>query len=426
MSKISISNLVKEVKSSFKTDLLKYDKKRAGSIDTETYATACLAIFYFKWPSLLSYERHKQRKHLRDNVSHLFGLEECPSDTQMRERLDEIDSVEFRQPFRKIFTMLQRNKSLEEYIFLEDSYLISIDGTGYFSSPKVHCENCCEKNHKDGSKTYHHQMLGASIVHPDKKVVIPFAPEAILKQDGDTKNDCERNASKRFLKDLRREHPHLKIIIIEDGLASNAPHLKLLKELKMHYIIGAKETDHKFLFDWVAHSETQRHEYVDKHGTKHEFLFVNNVPLNDSNFKFEVNFLEYWETKKDGKKQHFSWVTDIPLTKGNIFKIMKGGRARWKIENETFNTLKNQGYNFEHNYGHGKNHLSTNMAMIMFLAFLIDQAQQLCCKLYQALRIYMHTYRDLWEMLRSIVQIFVFKTFEDLYRRILASDNSSP
>jgi hypothetical protein len=105
---------------------------------------------------------------------------------------------------------------------------------------------------------------------------------------------------------------------------------------------------------------------------------------------------------------------------------MKGGRARWKIENETFNTLKNQGYNFEHNYGHGKNHLSTNMAMIMFLAFLIDQAQQLCCKPFQTMRRYVYTYRTLWELLRSLIRIIVFKNFEELYKTIAEASVPSP
>ncbi len=83
-------------------------------------------------------------------------------------------------------------------------------------------------------------MLGAVLIHPEQKEVFPLAPEPIVKGDGDTKNDCERNASKRLLTDLRREHPHLKILIVEEGLASNFPHLSLLDELKMSYIIGCQ------------------------------------------------------------------------------------------------------------------------------------------------------------------------------------------
>ena len=83
----------------------------------------------------------------------------------------------------------------------------------------MHCECCCEKHHRNGRIEYYHQMLGAVLVHPEHSEVIPLAPEPIVKGDGATKNDCERNASKRLLSDLRREHPHLKVLVVEDGLA---------------------------------------------------------------------------------------------------------------------------------------------------------------------------------------------------------------
>ena len=108
------------------------------------------------------------------------------------------------------------------------------------------------------------------------------------------------------------------------------------------------------------------------------------MPLNESNPDELVNVLEYWEIHPDGKVQHFSWITDFLLVPKKVWDIMRGGRARWKIENETFNTLKNQGYHLEHNYGHGEQNLSVVLALLMMLAFLVDQVQQLCCPLFQA------------------------------------------
>jgi len=69
---------------------------------------------------------------------------------------------------------------------------------------------------------YYHQMLGAALIHPDRREVIPLMPEPIVKHDGTEKNDCERNAAKRFIAKLRQDHPHLKFIVTEDGLSSNA------------------------------------------------------------------------------------------------------------------------------------------------------------------------------------------------------------
>ena len=136
--------------------------------------------------------------------------------------------------------------------FYQGCYLLSLDGTGYFSSSSIHCDSCLEKVSKQtGEVTYQHQMLAAVIIHPDHREVIPLAPEPIEKQDGSEKNDCERNAAKRLLRRIRQEHPHLKLIVVEDGLASNAPHIRELQELNMHFILGAKPGDHPFLFDEV-------------------------------------------------------------------------------------------------------------------------------------------------------------------------------
>ncbi len=309
---------------------------------------------------------------------------------------------------------------MERFSFLDGHYLLSLDGTGYFSSPTVHCKQCGEKHHRNGTTTYYHQMLGAVLVHPDIKEVIPLAPEPILKQDGTTKNDCERNAAKRLLEDARREHPHLKLIVIEDALASNAPHISQLQLLDLHFILGAKQGDHKFLFDWVAQTQTTaEYEFTDEKGYHHRFRYLNGAPLNDANFELEVNFLEYWETSPKGKVTHFSWVTDIPINESNLMKLMRGGRARWKIENETFNTLKNQGYHFEHNFGHGDKHLSTVLMHLMMLAFLIDQVQQRCCPLFQAALAAAQRKIYFWRKLRSRFDMCLISSWEALYRSFI-------
>ena len=131
-----------------------------------------------------------------------------------------------------------------------------------------------------------------------------------------------------------------------------------------------------------------------------------------------MNFLEYWEIKKDGVK-HFSWVTDITIDRENAYVLMRGGRARWKVENETFNTLKNQGYHLEHNYGLGNKHLSTIFILIMMLAFLVDQSQQLCCTLFQSVWKKVGSKRSLWEQMRGMFQNFKLESMEMLYLALL-------
>src|SRR5207245_8638338 len=96
-------------------------------------------------------------------------------------------------------------------------------------SQTIHCASCLQRVHRNGSITYTHQMLGAAIIHPDQRTVIPLMPEPIVKHDGTAKNDCERNAAKRFVAQLRQDHPHLKFIVTEDRLSSNTRHTKTLQ-----------------------------------------------------------------------------------------------------------------------------------------------------------------------------------------------------
>ena len=208
---------------------------------------SAFAMFSLKDPSLLAFDH--RRRDPNDNFRTIYGINHVPCDSQMRAILDPVDPTGLRAPFLEIFRHLQRSKVLERFVYLDGYYLVSLDGTGYFSSTKIHCASCLEKHHRNGTVTYSHQLLGATLVHPDLKEVIPLAPEPIIQQDGHTKNDCERNATRRWLKQFREEHPHLRVIVVEDALSANAPHLKDLAEARARYIIGVKPGDHTFLFE---------------------------------------------------------------------------------------------------------------------------------------------------------------------------------
>jgi hypothetical protein len=379
---------------------------------------SAFAMFSLKSPSLLAFDKERAE----GNLHTIYGMERVPCDTRMREILDPVSPKVLRPVFTSVFRQLQRGKALEPMAFLDGHYLLALDGTEYFSSKTIHCASCLQKVHRNGSITYFHQLLGAAIIHPDVREVIPLMPEPIVKQDGTAKNDCERNAAKRFVAKLRQDHPHLKFIVTEDSLSSNAPHIETLHDHELHYILGIKEGDHAFLFRQVQAAEEAGHvTYYERHdraaGLVHRFRFVNDVSLNASNMDVRVNFIEYWEIGQD-KVQHFSWVTDLRVTKRNVFHLMRGGRARWKIENETFNTLKNQGYNFEHNYGHGEQNLSVVFAMLMMLAFLVDQAQQLCCALFQAVWAKLGSKRMLWERMRALFYDYAFASMRQLFEAL--------
>lgn len=387
------------------------------------------AMFSLKDPSLLAFD--KRRCEEPESLHGVYGVGVIPCDSQMRTILDEVLPTTIRRPFRSIFHQAQRGKALEKMAWLDGHYLLALDGTGIYSSEEIGSDYCLTKRKRNGTIEYHQQMLAGAIVHPDHREVIPLCPEMIRRQDGSKKNDCERNAAKRFFEDLRREHPHLKLIVTEDALSANAPHIRELQRHDLRYLLSVKSGDHAFLFQYVDEAadrgEVTDFVVADQHKPKisHCFRFINGVPLNQtSQEELQVNFLEYWMVQEQENAepkilQHFSWVTDLTITEGNAFELMRGGRARWRIENETFNTLKNQGYNLEHNYGLGKKHLSAMFMQLTMLAFLVDQLQQLCCPLFQAAKEKINCKKRLWERIRGYFHNYIAQSMEAILRLIV-------
>ena len=382
------------------------------------------AMFSLKDPSLLAFEERWREDPV--SLHGVYGVVNIPCDSQMRTICDEVAPKFLRRPFRSLFRQLQRGKALEQMTWMDGHYLLALDGTGIYSSEKVSSPYCLKKKKSNGHDEYYQQMLGAAIVHPVHREVIPLCPEMIIQQDGTTKQDCERKAARRLLADFRREHPHLKCVVIEDGISSNAPHIEDLIKHDLRFILGAKPGDHAFLFEQMDIA-VERGEAVEffhpdpvKKDILHTYRFVNGVSLNKSNRDVLVNLLEYWQLDDKGKMIRFSWVTDMEITRENVYDIMRAGRARWRIENETFNTLKNQGYNLGHNYGLGKKHLSAVFVQLMMLAFLVDQVQQLCCPLFQAARKSCRCQKSLWENIRSWFNQFICPSMEAILRAIIA------
>ena len=383
------------------------------------------AMMFFQDPSLLAFQQRIQDSIERNNLSTVFNVGTIPKDTQMREILDPIESQAIAPVFSDFLLRLQRGKQLARYRFIDDMYLISMDGSQYFSSEKINCPNCLVTQSKNGKPRYHHQILQPAIVDPDIKQVLPLAPEQISNQDGAEKQDCEINAGKRCIKKIRKAHPKLKIIITTDSLFSKQPFIDELKKADMSFILVAKPTDHKVLFEWVNDltqlGEGGRLELTDSKGRRHCYQWVNKVPLNGTKDADDVNFFQFQIISKDNKITYKnSWVTDIHIDRNNIVTLVKGGRARWKIENETFNTLKNQGYHLEHNFGHGQKNLSFVFFMLNLLAFYVHQILELTDGLYQRLRYKKFTSRkEYFNQLRCTFRIMLFKSWEHMLNHIL-------
>jgi len=391
---------------------------------------SAFAMFATKEPSMLAYQDHQRELHIEKP----FGISAVPSDTQMREILDGIDIEPLHEAFADLFWEVQRSGELKQWLFDGKYYLLAIDGSGYFCSDKISCPQCLVRK-KGGKEQFYHQVVAAVLVHPETKQVLPLAVEPIVRGDGEQKNDCERNATGRLIRRVRKQHPKLKLLVIEDGLSSNAPHIADLKASKMHFMLGAKPGDHEHLFDQVVEAMDQdrlRVERVRVSKAKSCFdsqtQYVEGLELNKSNRNVCVNFLQHHEFDCESGEtlKCFSWVTDLDLSKKGLNLYQLAGRSRWRVENETFNTLKNQGYDLEHNYGHGKENLTTVLALLMFLAFAVDQIQEACCGLFQAAVKQAGRRIRLWESIRSHLRHFEFQSFADLYAAIATGKLCKP
>ncbi len=408
------------------------DRRRQASCKYSMSDTlmSAFAMFATKEPSMLSFEDHQRELHIEKP----FKIDAVPSDTQMREILDGIDIEPLNEAFADLFWELQRGRELKQWLFDGQYYLVAIDGSGYFCSNHVKCDHCLVRR-KNGKEQYYHQVVAAVLVHPVTRQVIPMAVEPIVRSDGDAKNDCERNATGRLLQRLRKQHPKLNILVLEDGLASNAPHIADLEKHKMHYMLGAKPGDHQYLFDQVIDDMDQDNYLIETHQVSSvkkkihtETSYIAGVSLNKTHADVRVNFLQHHEfdCKEDAVTNRFSWVTDLDLSQKSLHEYQKVGRCRWRVENETFNTLKNQGYALEHNYGHGEQNLTTVLALLMFLAFAVDQIQEACCGLFNAAMDRAGRRIRLWESIRSHLRHFEFASFADLYRAIASGRLCKP
>lgn len=386
------------------------------------------ACMFFQDPSLLQFqERLEETKH-NNNLRTLFKVTTIPKESQLRDIIDQTDSEALRPVFKDYFEQLRRGKHLESFQIVPGQLLCAIDGVHYHSSSKVHCSHCLTKQHKNGTSTYHHAALQGAFMHPDHRQVIPTMPEPILNADGSDKQNCEIKAAKRYIEKLKADHPRLGITIAGDGLFSKTPMIQCVLSHGMNYLFVAKPDDHQYLMDWItAYDALPGITVTDIKGRKHRYTYANQVPLNGQDNAPLVNYIHYELTNEKGKVTYKnSWVTSLDVHDGNVAHIASGGRCRWKIENECFNTLKNQGYYLEHNFGHGKKHLSHNLYLLTMLAFFFHQIFELSDPAYQLCRRSLGSKRLLWETFRVLIRYFVFDTWNKAMLKVMSGRGGIP
>jgi len=203
-----MDELIKQVRAGFKTipDHRAYNAR----YPLEDLLSAGFSIFSLKDPSLLAFrEQYPQRS---ANLKRIYGIEQIPADTALREGLDGVDPKHLQAQFKPLVDRLLQEELLTERRILDGYILLVGDGTQHFYSSKRCCAHCLTKNQRNGSTTYHHQLLGAAWVQPGEKTVFPVAVEPIVRQDGAQKNDCELNAAKHLIPAIRKALPQERLL----------------------------------------------------------------------------------------------------------------------------------------------------------------------------------------------------------------------
>ena len=393
-------------------------------------AMTAFAAFYFQRSSLRSHEQVLDQATYRHNFKNLFHREPIRNSQTLRNILDPIEHTSFIPAFDDVFRKLDRSGMFQELSFNPSvGLLFSGDGVDYFSSEEISCNNCScahfSKENGEKRTLYSHKMFNVGIVHPSENMFIPLGPEFITPQDGKAKQDCEQAAAKRWLTSFRERHKTVRATIQVDALHCNHDFLSMVKANRFHFIATCKPGNCKTMYEWIetARRGNDIHKIEETTLTKGKkqrviYEYLNDVPIRDTDDSLRVNYISIKEIDpKSGKKiRQFDYVTDICVKDKNVKALCIAGRKRWKVENEGHNTLKNQGYYFDHNYGHGKQNLSANIAMLILYSFLVHiilrlVAQDGLANVYKN----SHARRKCIELLRNMTEILKVQAWEELY-----------
>jgi hypothetical protein len=410
-----------------------FPDNRKGTNLSKEFKNAALggfAIFYTQSPSFLSYQRTMQDLKGQNNAQSLFGISEILSDNHIRSLLDEVSPDYVFPLFSYIFDSLNQSGYLDEaFRSFRNHLLLGLDGTQYFSSTTVHCDNCNKKHHKNGSITYFHSVLTPVLLKPGSNQVIALKPEFITPQDGVDKQDCENAAAKRWLKTNGSWLKPLGVTLTADDLYSRQPLCELILEEELDFILVCKEESHKTLYEYVQFQPEEIETVKIRRWTGKRYLvdtyrFLNGVPLKEGEDALEVNWCELITRIEEEDTPEAEWkiiyknafVTDFTITSTNVEQIVADGRARWKVENENNNVLKTKGYHLEHNFGHGKKNLAALFAAFNILAFLFHTVLEIVDDEYQLIRHTLPSRKTFFQDLRALTRYLYFDSWETLMR----------
>jgi hypothetical protein len=406
----------------------------ATSYSVKDAVLGAFSCFFMQSESFLDYQRQLNSRSGRDNAQSLFGLENIPSVEQIRNILDQLAAEGLSSVFVSIYQALQVQGYLKAFELLDGNLLVALDGTEYYSSQKVSCPCCSTRTSSEGQVTYSHKALLPVLVAPSQSAVISLSPAFITPQDGHNKQDCEQTAAKRWIDSARAILGEQAVTLLGDDLFSRQPMCEACLAKGFNFIFVCLPTSHPALYDWISFNQANGHvqtiEQPQRNGKTDEIWqlrYLNDVPLRSETPTLGVNWCELTVTRKsDGKVLYFnSWITNHRLTDQRVSEVAAAGRCRWKTENENHNVLKTKGYHLEHNFGHGKAHLSAFLLTLNLLAFLFHTVLHLADERYQQIRQQRGTRKGFFQDILALTKYLWFESWSALIEFMLDEKKKS-
>lgn len=383
---------------------------------------SAFSLFFMGSGSFLAHQRVLAAGHGRSNCTTLFGISAIPTDNYIRLMLDGASPAAFDGLFMKAIETVADADALAPFQCLGGRTLIALDGTEHFCSRKIHCPQCSRRRRSDGGVEYFHAFLGASLVAPGHKQVLPLPPELLVPQDGAEKQDCERNAAKRWLAKQGPAVARYRPVYLGDDLFACQPIATAIQDSGGNFILTCKPSSHQTISEYLAGADLDEHrQTVSQPGKRstHIYRWLCGVPLRASDDALSVNWFDIEIRNAKGKRTYYnSFVTDLPVTPETVAELAACGRARWKIENETFNVLKSDAYNLEHNFGHGKKTLASLLVTLNLLAFALHTVAQICVLAWRTAMAARGARYHFFEHLRTITAYIVFTDWHHLLQSI--------
>lgn len=426
--------IIKQIRNTFEElpDHRKPGNNRKYAV--EDAALSAFSVFFTQSPSFLDYQRRMQQLHNRNNAQSIFGVHQIPSTSQIGNLLDPLAPETLYPVLAEVGDRLYTQGCLKPFTSIGGTLLVALDGTDSFSSEKISCPCCTRQTLKNGQTLYRHTLVTPVIVAPGQSRVVPLPPEFVRVQDGVDKQDCELAAAKRWLTTWGSHYAPRGITVMGDDLYCHQPFCDALRAQHMDFLLVCKPDSHALLYEWVADfartgavRTLEKNRWNGKQRLTEHYRYLNQVPLRNSDDALMVNWCEV--TIRNAKQEvvyRNAWVTSHTIDEHNVVEVVAAGRARWKIENENNNVLKNHGYHFEHNFAHGKQHLSNFLATLNLLAFLTHTALEWLDDAYRAVRKAAPSRRTFFENLRTLLQFIPFDNWQHLLQFMINGANPLP